>query len=180
MSTGAVAITLNAGYIKKNKFPINILFLNVVVSGLIKQLILFAIYFLMYAYVNRSFSLGFLFVLPVLVVFMLLCFGFVQILGSITPYFKDTPHIINLLLRLGMYLSCVLYNIEQIPIKDHSMYLYLNPVASCIILSRYFVFGVNQEYAYPSVISIICWTIVTLIIGHLIVSYIEKDVADVL
>lgn len=180
MTSGTRAFIANAGYIKKNTFPKNILFLKIVISEFIRQCILLAIYLGIYVYINHRISVGFLYLFPVMFVFMFLCYGFSQILGVLTPYFKDLSQVISLILRLVFYLSCVLYGIENIPEDFHSVYLRLNPLASFIVFSRYLVFGINGQYVHDCLLSIGVWTLFAFVAGNLAVKAVEKDIADVL
>ena len=68
---------------------------------------------------------------PVLLVILALqCFGLAMIFATMSVYFRDTNKFLAYMLRIWLYLTPVLYEIEKF--KNHMWALYLNPMGPVI------------------------------------------------
>lgn len=91
--------------------------------------------------------------------------GLAMLMAVLGVYFRDLRNITQLLMRILLYLSPVLYSIEQIPEKFRDIFL-LNPLASLYVTYRAII--MHETTINPSLM-MICFgeALVFLLVGYL-------------
>jgi lipopolysaccharide transport system permease protein len=128
---GASAVTNSRELVRRPGFPIAVLPVVSVLVNFINFLI--ALPILLIFLLSSGNQLKFTIVL--LPILMLLQFifilSFTYLVAAINVVFRDTQHILNILLNLFFYLTPVFYNVSAIPTQYQMLY-YLNPMVHII------------------------------------------------
>lgn len=177
----ASVFTVNANIFGKVYFPRLIMPLSLVVSGLIKFGVQFAIFIsvLSYYYFTNAnvHPNSYILLTPFLLFLMaILSLGLGMIISSMTTKYKDLTYLISFGIQLFMYATPVVYPLSAIPEKYQSLAL-LNPLTPIFECFRYAFLGTgNFEISmliYGTVVSV-----VFLFIGIIIFNKVEKSFID--
>lgn len=133
ISSATVSIAGASGLVRTIKFPLIILPLKGIASGLVDFLIGLIVLVPLLFFFNINLTLNILW-LPILILIQLIfTIGLASICATLGVYFRDLSNIIVYGLRIWFYLTPVLYSMEaRIPEKFHNIYLALNPLAALI------------------------------------------------
>ena len=173
--------TDNATVFGKVYFPRIILPLSKVVSGLIKFLIqfsLFGIVWLYYVFVAKQVSPSWYVLLaPVWLMFIvLLSFGFGIIITSLTTKYRDLIFLVGFGVQLAMYMTPVIIPLSELHGKKKLLFL-LNPLTSLFEAFKYGFFG-QGVFDIKWISYSIVFTLVTLVFGFIIFNKVEKRFID--
>ena len=130
LSRSVTSITSKAGLIQSVRFPLAVLPLSGIIIGFFDWLFGFVILLPMLFIFEASFTANILW-LPVLLLIQLIgTIGACLIVAVVGTYLSDLRNIINFLIRLGFYLSPILYSVEdRVPERLTTLYLVGNPFA---------------------------------------------------
>ena len=171
----------NASIFGKVYFPRLIVPLSVVTSGLIKFLIQFSLFLVVFAYylVNTDLIQPNLWILitPYLILLMAgLGLGFGIIFSSLTTKYRDLTFVIQFGVQLAMYATPIIYPMSLLSERARSV-LWWNPIAHLIETIKYAFLGTGQAsiagLAYATV-----FTLVVLAIGVIIFNRTEQTFMD--
>ncbi len=150
VSSGMRSILDNAHLVGKVYFPREILPITVVLANLVNYILALPVMFLVMAAVQKvqlghlNFSWTFAF-LPVLIVIQVIfLIGMTLLLSTVAVFFRDTIHIIDILLQLWMFLTPVFYTLETVTQGNAlaaTAVRWLNPMASLIDFYRDILYG---------------------------------------
>lgn len=163
-------------------FPRLIMPLSKVVSGLIKFLIQFSLFLLIYLYFfiveDLSVSISWTILLvPYLIVLMAcLGLGFGLIFTSMTTKYRDLRFLVQFGVQLLMYATPIIYPMNLIEGRLKTI-ISLNPLAHVVEAFKYGFLGRGELSAYGLVYATI-FAIVTLVLGILIFNKTEKSFVD--
>jgi lipopolysaccharide transport system permease protein len=173
--------TENATVFGKVYFPRLILPLSKVISGIVKLLIQFSLFVIVWCYymfVKHSIEPNWHIVFfPVLLLLLaLLSLGIGIIITSLTTKYRDLTFLISFGVQLLMYATPVIYPISTVP-ADKQVYLWLNPLTS---LFEAFKFAFLGRGAFEPMW--LCYsagfTLVSLLAGIFIFNRVEKRFID--
>ena len=171
----------NTGLFGKVYFPRLIMPLSKVVSGLLKFLIQFSFFMVVFVVFLVKGTTAqpniYILLVPFLIVLMAgLGLGFGIIFTSLTTKYRDLNFLIQFGVQLLMYATPVIYPISVIPEK-YKPFILLNPITYIVEGFRYAFLGVGtwswQGLGYTSVFAIIVLTL-----GVLIFNKVEKTFMD--
>tara|TARA_B100000575_G_C23103124_1_gene636535 strand:- start:700 stop:1551 length:852 start_codon:yes stop_codon:yes gene_type:complete len=133
---GVNSLVKNAGLIQQVYFHRAILLFancgtNFIITGL-SMLVLIPFIFLY----DISPNWRFIFVIVGILMSGLFALGIGLLLSPLNVKFRDIDHLTGFILRVGFFLSPIMYTINYIPEKYHSWYLVVNPMAVNISLVR--------------------------------------------
>ncbi len=173
--------TDNASVFGKVYFPRIILPLSKVVSGLVKFLIQFSLFFifwLYYVFVDKKISPNWYILLtPVwLLMIVLLSFCFGIIITSLTTKYRDLIFLISFGVQLAMYITPVIIPLSEVHGKKKLFFL-LNPLTSLFEAFKFGFFGQGILDAKWLLYSA-TFTIISLAIGVIIFNKVEKRFID--
>jgi lipopolysaccharide transport system permease protein len=150
VSSGMRSILDNSHLVSKVYFPREILPITVVLANLVNYILALPMMFLVMAGVQLvqlnqlNFSWTFAF-LPVLVIIQIIfLIGLTLLLSTVAVFFRDTIHIIDILLQLWMFLTPVFYTLETVTqgnVLAATAVRWLNPMASLIDFYRDILYG---------------------------------------
>ena len=173
--------TDNASVFGKVYFPRIILPLSKVVSGLVKFLIQFSLFFIVwlyYVFVDKKISPNWYILLtPVwLLMIVLLSFCFGIIITSLTTKYRDLVFLISFGVQLAMYITPVIIPLSEVHGKKKLFFL-LNPLTSLFEAFKFGFFGQGVFDAKWLLYSA-TFTIILLAIGVIIFNKVEKRFID--
>jgi lipopolysaccharide transport system permease protein len=144
---GTRSVLDNAHLIKKVFFPREVLPLSSVFSALVNFLLSLPMMFLVIAITQLlmigrlNFSWTFAY-LPVLVVIQTIFLaGVVFFVSALAVFFRDTVHLIGILLQFWFFLTPVFYSLDMIGERVARVIRWLNPMASLVDFYRDILYG---------------------------------------
>lgn len=136
VSGGVRSVTGSAHLIKKVAFPRQLLPISIVVSNGVNFLLALIPMILIAALTGR-WPTPLLLLLPVVVVIQLLFLtGIALFLGCLNVYFRDTEHIVDVLLMAWFFLTPVFYSVEDLSPRYARLIYIVNPMASIVSTYR--------------------------------------------
>ena len=174
MITGSVQlISNNRGLVTKVYIPKYILLLSKSYTYMFKMFISFLVVGILMIFQHVAFTPHILFVIPVVIVLYILCFGFGMILMHYGVLLNDLANLTRISLRMVFYLSGVFYNI-RVRVKDSSLRFFLlraNPVAFHMDELRKAILDAR----YPSFEGLLFWLIIGIILNIIGIRIIHKN-----
>ncbi len=182
VSGGSRSIIDNAHLIKKVFFPREVLPLASVFSALVNfvlslpmMLVVMAITQLL-ATGTINFSLTFLYMPIIVVIQTIFLMGLVMFLSTLAVFWRDTTHLIGILLQFWFFLTPIFYSLDTLGGEDVARVVrWLNPMASIVDFYRDILYG-NTVYgtmiptpglpATDSVLRVLVTSLLTLAIGY--------------
>lgn len=172
----------NQNIFGKVYFPRLIVPLSVVISNLLKLLIQFTLFILvwLYFYFQRPGSIhpnSNIFLFPFLIVIMAgLSLGFGIIFSSLTTKYRDMKFLLQFGVQLMMYASSVVIPLSEVPI-EYQWIMKLNPVVAVIEAFKYGFLGTGQFIIGDLLYSFSCMLL--LLIGGIVVfNKVERSFMD--
>ena len=178
VSFGALSVVNNGNLVTKVYFPREILPLAAVGAAFIDFLSASLIFLLMFFVYKISISAVFLYVLLIFPSIFLLTMGISFILSALNVMFRDIRFVVPLILQIWLYLSPVIYSMDQVPEKFRKFYI-LNPMAPLIQSFRdVTVFGKSPNVGELTLAIIV--SVLIFILGYLIFKAKERKFADII
>ena len=97
---------------------------------------------------------------------LLLSFGLGLMLAILGVYFRDMKNLTMFIMRILIYLSPVLFSIENIPERVRPLYM-LNPLASLIVMYRSII--MHQQAPDPQMLLLLTGEVVVIVLLGLVV-----------
>lgn len=179
--------TANAAIFGKVYFPRVVLPMSKIISNLVKlgiQLLIFLTFYCYFVIVGGgSFSFQFepeLVLFPVLIVAMgLIGLGLGMVLSAMTTKYRDLSILVTFGVQLLMYLSAVMYPLEELREKapDYYWILKINPLAQIIEAFRYMTMS-SGNFSLLGVFGSLGFAVIIFLIGLAIFNKTEKSFVD--
>lgn len=173
---GATVILSNSNLIKKIFFPRIILPISVVLTNLANMLFTFVIIFAALFYCKVLINFNLLYLPIIVIVQALLVLGFTVILSSITVYFRDLEHIINVVLMAWMYMTPVFYPMSYVP-KELLPLFNLNPMMPIINAYRNILLFAKQP-DLNALFYVLIFSIILLFASYCLFEKLQKRFAE--
>jgi lipopolysaccharide transport system permease protein len=173
----------NATVFGKVYFPRLILPMAKVISGVVKLMIQFALFFLVWGFYlikgsNMQPNWHMVFFPVIILLLSLMCFGFGILVTSFTTKYRDLNFLIAFGVQLWMYITPVLYPITIVS-KERQIWFWLNPLTSVIEAFKYGFFGrKGGEWSYSWLLYSTLVTLVMLFMGIIAFNKVEKKFID--
>ena len=175
---GTTSILDNAELIKKSNFPREILVMASIISNAIDFLVSFIMLFIFMIIFKIQPTWYLLFIPLIIILQFFFILGLSLITSALQIKFRDTRYILDVLLRIGFYVTPIIYSIQMVPERFHRLYL-LNPMVGFTMLYRKTI--LNQEAFLISrnvVLYTIAFTMIALLVGYFIFKKYKKNFAD--
>ncbi|MET4259618.1 lipopolysaccharide transport system permease protein [Bradyrhizobium sp. S3.12.5] len=130
----------NVSYVKKVVFPLEILPLVALISGLVTALISFAVFLFVFLVAYGAPPATIILLPIVLLPFMLFILGGVYFLASLGVFLRDLKHVMPPITTAMLFLSPVFYSPDALP-ERYRWLLYANPATSAVVGAREVVFS---------------------------------------
>lgn len=132
-------ILANVNYVKKVVFPLEILPVAGLLTGLFHTLISFSVWMLFYIIFFGTPHLTVLYLPLVLLPFCFLLLGLSWALASLGVFLRDVSQVIGVMTTALMFLSPIFYPVTAFP-QDYRFVLYLNPITTVVEQARNVLF----------------------------------------
>jgi len=174
----------NATVFGKVYFPRIILPLSKVISGFIKLLLQFVLFFMVWAYylfvrhaISPNWHMVFFPLILFLIAFMSLGFGI--LITSLTTKYRDLNFLIAFGIQLLMFVTPVIYPIAHFKDPSIHFWLWLNPLASLFETFNYAFLGQGAGvFSYFWLGYSVIWTVAALAIGLIMFNRVEQKFID--
>ncbi|WP_124980940.1 ABC transporter permease [Nonlabens xiamenensis] len=184
LNSASSTFKANQGLFGKVYFPRVIVPLSKAVSGLFKfsiQLFILIIFYFYYLYQGSDIAPGFdwfLFFVPILAIASI-ALGTGFILTALTTKYRDLSILIGFGLNLLMYLSAVMYPLQEAKKKLNEYYWLIeyNPLAQVIEAWRYMLLGGDQPNIIP-LLAALGLGVIMMFIGLVIFNRTERNFID--
>ena len=136
LSTGTTVIFAQQEMVKKIYFPRQILPISFTISQFVNMLLSFVVIFIVLIFSGIKFNFKALACLPIIMlVQFILCLGITFVVSALTIYLRDLEYILSIISMAWMYLTPILYPIENVP-EAYRGICYINPMTSIIVAYR--------------------------------------------
>ena len=164
-------------------FPRLIKPLSVVISNLLKFVIQFCLFLLIYIYysltTHQLYFNSHIILFPIILLTMAcLGLGLGLIFTSLTIKYRDLSYLLQFGIQLFMFATPIIYPLSQVPNK-YAKFIYLNPLAHLIEALKLGLLNKGFFDIPYFLLSIVC-SIIILIIGIIIFNKTEYDFTDVI
>ena len=165
----------NAKLIQTVKISIITFPMNQVLLGLVNFLMGLVVLIPMLFIFHANVTVNILWVLPVIVSQFVFVTGCSLLVSFVGVYFRDLENVLQFVLKIGLYMSPVLYNVTMIPQQFQITYIYLNPFAS--LLNTYkniFVRGLPPDNMF---LIFVAYALILFLTGVYIFNKYQKNIA---
>ena len=136
LSTGTTVIFAQQEMVKKIYFPRQILPISFTISQFVNMLLSFVVIFIVLIFSGIKFNFKALACLPIIMLIQfILCLGITFVVSALTVYLRDLEYILSIISMAWMYLTTILYPIENVP-EAYIGICYINPMTSIIVAYR--------------------------------------------
>lgn len=177
ISGGATSIIQQKNLVEKIYFPRMVLPIAYTISYFINMLLSFVIVFIALFISGIGIRLEILWYLPIIMLIeFVMGIGGALLFSALTVYFRDLEFILNIITMAWMYMTPILYPLEQIPEAIRS-FLYLNPMTSVIIAYRDILYYQHAPEMQTLLYAIV-WGGITLIIGWITFQKLQRNFVE--
>ena len=178
VSSAVYSVTGNPSYVKKVVFPLELIPVSSVFTGLYMGVIWLAILLLGIIVFTYKLHLASI-CLPLVLFPLLLCScGFAWIVASLGVFFRDLSHIVGILLQMLFFLTPIFYTVEMIPARYQFIFRF-NLLAGIVTnIRRILIFGKWPDWYELGLLTICSWIIFQA--GYMWFMKTKRGFADVL
>ena len=178
LSFAIPSLVNNMNLVSKIFFPREILPLSAILVGLVDFLIASSLFVVMLFIYRIPIGPSVLLVPLVLLIQIILTFGFSLLASAVNVFYRDIRFIIPLALQIWMYVSPVIYPTSAIPEGWRPVY-FLNPMAAIIDTYRRIIL-LNQMPDWPYLALAAVVSIVLTVFAYRYFKRAEKEFADLI
>lgn len=178
ISFGSLSVVNNSSLVTRVYFPREIMPLSSIGAAFFDFLIAFLIFIILLIFYKVPINTNILYILPITFAILVLTSGISLILTALNVLFRDIRFIIPLALQVLMYLTPIVYSVDQVPEK-YRPFLFLNPLTILIEDFR----NVTAYGEKPNLLHLGIYILVALlffIVGYYFFKRKEKIFADVI
>ncbi|MBO5850096.1 MAG: ABC transporter permease [Paludibacteraceae bacterium] len=174
---------VNAGMFGKVYFPRLIVPLSTVISNLVRFLIQFSLFLLIYCYYQLFTETSiqtnwYALLFPALVMLLAgLALGFGILFSSMTTKYRDLQFLLSFFVQLWMYATPIIYPLSTITNEKLRFVMSLNPLTGIVEAFKYGFLGVG-EFSWMMLAYSFCFMIVLLAIGIVVFNKVQKSFMD--
>lgn len=177
ISGGATSIIQQKNLVQKIYFPRAVLPLAYAVSYFVNMLLSFLIVFAALLISGIGISFAVIGYLPIiLLIEFVMGLGGALLFSALTVYFRDLEYIMGIVTMAWMYMTPILYPINQVP-ESIQPFLYYNPMTSVIVAFRDILYY-QQAPDMKTLIYAIIWGILLLLLGSAAFSRLQRNFAE--
>lgn len=176
VTSGSSSIIGNKDMIKKIYFPRLIIPMSVVSGAFMNMLFTMVVVFIALIISGLGVS-KYIIILPIIMMLeYLLALGLSFIVSALTVYFRDLEHILGIATMAWMYLTPVLYSIDNVPERFRTIFS-LNPMTPIIVAFRDILYYKKMpDLSHMGIIFI--WSIGFIVIGYIIFQKLQKGFVE--
>jgi len=176
ITEGSRSIIASAGLVQKIYFPRIVLPIVTVCSNFMNMLFSFII--VIAALLVTGVGLApCIWALPIIMVIeFLFVLGLVLIFSALTVYFRDLEHILGIVTMAWMYLTPILYSIDQVPVQLQVILRY-NPMTSIILSYRSILYD-QVLPDFSTLTATVIYAVIFIIVGYFVFQKLQKKFAE--
>lgn len=177
LSTGTTVIFAQQEMVKKIYFPRQILPISFTISQFVNMLLSFVVIFIVLIFSGIKFNFKALACLPIIMlVQFILCLGITFVVSALTVYLRDLEYILSIISMAWMYLTPILYPIENVP-EAYRGICYINPMTSIIVAYRDILYSSKVPEMGTLMIAVFMG-ILLLVIGLVSFEHLQRHFAE--
>lgn len=177
LTGGATSIIASKDLLKKIYFPREVLPIAYITSSFVNMLFSFIVIFLVLILSGIEINFIALLFLPlIMLIEYILALGIVLITSSLTVYFRDLEHILNILAMAWQFLTPIMYSKEMVPEKLIPIWN-LNPMTPIITAYRDILYYGNIPQL-TTLIHAVILGFIFVIIGFVTFNKLQKNFAE--
>jgi len=177
ISIGATSIIQQKNLVEKIYFPRMVLPIAYSISSFINMLLNFIIVFGALFISGIGIRWVVLIYLPlIMLVEFIMGIGVSLLFSALTVYFRDLEYILNIVTMAWMYMTPILYPLEQVP-ENIRNFLYFNPMTAIVIAYRDILYYQTAPELHTLLYAVI-WGIVTLIGGWIVFQKLQRNFVE--
>ncbi len=177
ISGGATSIIQQKNLVEKIYFPRMVLPVAYAISAFVNMLLSFIIVFAALFISGIGIRIAVLGYVPlIMLIELVMGVGGALLFSAMTVYFRDMEYILNIVTMAWMYLTPILYPLDQVP-ENIRGFLYFNPMTSVIIAYRDILYY-QKAPDLQTLIYAIIWGFVTLIGGWLVFGKLQRNFVE--
>jgi len=177
ITAGATSIIQQKNLVEKIYFPRMVMPIACAISAFVNMLLNFIIVFGALFVSGIGIRIEVMWYLPIIMLIeFIMGIGGALLFSALTVYFRDLEYILNILTMAWMYMTPILYPLEQVP-ETIREFLYLNPMTAVIIAYRdilYYQTAPNMQTLMYAII----WGTVTLLIGWFVFLKLQRNFVE--
>ncbi|MZK53458.1 ABC transporter permease [Clostridium beijerinckii] len=176
ITSGSSSIISNKDLIKKIYFPRLIIPMSAVNGAFMNMLFTMVVVFIALIISGLGIS-KYIIILPIIMILeYLLALGLSFIVSALNVYFRDLEHILGIATMAWMYLTPVLYSIDNVPERFRKIFS-LNPMTPIIVAFRDILYYKKMpDLSHMGMILI--WSIGFIVIGYVSFQKLQKGFAE--
>ena len=175
---GSLSVVNNGNLVTKVYFPREILPIASVVAAFFDFLIAGVIFLVMIYFYKIHLTLNILFLLIIVPAILMFTLGISFILSTLNVIFRDIKFVVPLGLQVWLYLSPVIYSMNQVPDNIRKIYIF-NPIAPLLQSFRSVTLMGSPPVFIELYLSLV-FSFFILILGYVFFKFKEKIFADVI
>ncbi len=109
----------------------------------------------------------------ILVLLVLFAWSCCLLMATLAVYFRDLRNVTQVVMRILMYLSPVLYTVERVPAEFRTLYL-LNPIGCLFGLLQWSILGTAAP-PVSAIVSMLTITFVLLLSAHIVYAWLSPN-----
>lgn len=174
---GATSIIQQKNLVEKIYFPRMVLPIAYTISYFINMLLSFIIVFVALFVSGIGIEITVLWYLPIIMfIEFIMGIGGALLFSAMTVYFRDLEYILNIVTMAWMYMTPILYPMDQIPEAIRS-WLYFNPMTAVVVAYRDILYYQSAPDMQTLVYAIV-WGVFTLVLGWCIFQKLQKNFVE--
>lgn len=178
LSFGAIALINNSSLITKIYFPRETLPFSSIGAALLDFAVASGIFVVMMIFYRTPITINFLYTIPIILILIIFTAGITLFMSALVVIWRDIKFVIPLLLQLWLFVTPVIYPINQVPGKFRLIFI-LNPMGPIIEGFRAATIqGKPPEWLPLLIASLVAF--VTFFGGYIYFKSQEKKFADVI
>ncbi len=177
LTSGCMSVLVQKDMLKKIYFPREVLPVAQVTSCFMNMLFSFVVIFAVLIISGSEINFLALLYLPVvMIVEYIFAMGITLIASAVTVYFRDLEHILGIVAMAWMYMTPVIYGMEQVPEEFRGWFI-LNPMTSIIVSYRDILYYAKIPEMDTLGISFVMGIII-LFVGFIVFGKLKKHFAE--
>ncbi len=178
ISQGTIAMTANAGLVRKIWFPRETLLLAVILSALVDLVIASVILAGMFVYYQIPLTWTALWVLPLLALQIVFALGVILVTSAVQVHYRDVGHALPLIMQVWMYATPIAYSLTSVPEWLKPVFV-LNPMTGIIDgYRRALLRGQAPDFSMLSIAAVA--SVALLVVSYMAFKRAERTFADVI
>lgn len=162
--------------LKKMSFPRTTLPVYICLSAGINFGIIFLVFLGFLAVTGRMPGWPVLAMVPLIIIQQGIALGLGIFLGTLNVFFRDVGQAMGIILQFWFWLTPIVYPLQAVP-ENYHWFFSINPMYA-VIHSSQNIFLADQWPLWQSLLPAIVWAVLSLLLGYLVFTKLDKEMVD--